>query len=214
VSTPFDPARVPAGWVRILPLDYETERSLAMRKFFLGVLVTLVVLVGGAYLYLRMGYLDLRADVQPSAFENRNAMAFVDASTDRHALDQRNPVPPTDANLLDGIKLYRGHCAMCHGAPDHPERRFGHPFYPPAPQFMDEAPDMPENQNFYTIQHGVRWTGMPGWKSTLTDEEIWELVTFLSHMENLPPAIEQQWKQPAPSEQPATNPVKESKQHD
>ncbi|MDE3170822.1 MAG: hypothetical protein KGL75_11825, partial [Acidobacteriota bacterium] len=36
--------------------------------------------------------------------------------------------------------------------------------------------------------HGVRWTGMPGWKVVLKEREIWQLVTFLSHMDNLPPA--------------------------
>ncbi len=170
-----------------------------MRKFFLGVIVTLAVLGGGAYLYLRMGYLDLRADLQPSAFEKRNAMAFMDASTDRHAPDQKNPVEPTEANLIEGVKLYKTYCAACHGAPDHPEKKFGHPFYPPAPQFMEEAPDMPENQNFYIIQHGVRWTGMPAWKNTLSNEEIWKLVAFLSHMDKLPPAVEEEWKKPLPS---------------
>ncbi len=30
-----------------------------MRRFFLGVVVTLVILAGGVYVYLRMGHLDL-----------------------------------------------------------------------------------------------------------------------------------------------------------
>ena len=167
-----------------------------MRKFFLGVVVTLVVLGGGAYLYLRLGFLDLRATLQPSAFEKRTAMSFMDASTDRHAPDQKNPIGPTDANLTEGVTLYKQHCAMCHGAPDHPEKKFGHPFYPPAPQFIKEAPDMPENQNFYIIQNGVRWTGMPAWENTLTGEQIWKLVTFLSHMNKLPPAVETEWQKP------------------
>ncbi|MGH9470537.1 MAG: c-type cytochrome [Terriglobia bacterium] len=175
-----------------------------MKKFFLGVIVTLVVLAGGAYLYLRLGFLDLRADLQPSAFEKREAMSFMDASTDRHAPEQKNPVELTEANLIDGAKLYKIYCAACHGAPDHPEKKFGHPFYPPAPQFMEEAPDMPENQNFYTIQHGVRWTGMPAWKNTLSDQEIWKLVTFLSRMDKLPPAVEEEWKKPLPSGGPTT----------
>ncbi|MGH9352560.1 MAG: c-type cytochrome [Terriglobia bacterium] len=170
-----------------------------MRNFLLGVLVTLAVLACGAYLYLRMGYLDLRADLQPSAFEKRNAMAFMDASTDRHAPGQKNPIEPTAANLIDGVKLYKTYCAACHGAPDHPEKQFGHPFYPPAPQFMEEAADMPANQNFYIIQHGVRWTGMPAWKNTLSGAEIWKLTTFLSHMDKLPPAVEEEWKKPLSS---------------
>jgi mono/diheme cytochrome c family protein len=157
-----------------------------------------------------MGYLDLRADVQPSSVERRNAMAFSDASTDRHAPDQSNPVKPTEANLIAGLRLYTTHCAACHGAPDHPERKFGHPFYPPAPLFTEDAPDMPENQNFYIIRHGVRWSGMPAWENTLSYQQMWTLVTFLSHMQKLPPAVERVWGQP-------TTPIHsggESKHHD
>ena len=53
---------------------------------------------------------------------------------------------------------------------------------------------MPENQNFYIIQHGVRFSGMPGWKQVLSDQQIWQVTTFLSHMDKLPPQVEEQWK--------------------
>ncbi len=108
-----------------------------MRKFFLGVVVTLVILAGGAYVYLRVGYLDLRADIQPSAFEQHSAMAFMDASMDRHAPEQKNPIEPSEAKMIEGVRLYNTHCAECHGAPDHPQQKFGHPFYPPAPLFTE-----------------------------------------------------------------------------
>ncbi len=184
-----------------------------MRKFFLGVVVTLVILAGGAYVYLRVGYLDLRADIQPSAFEQHSAMAFMDASMDRHAPEQKNPIEPSEAKMIEGVRLYNTHCAECHGAPDHPQQKFGHPFYPPAPLFTEDAPDMPENQNFYIIRHGVRWTGMPAWENTLSDDQIWTLVTFLSHMDKLPPAVQQVWGQPETSTSPS-NTGKEKMHHD
>jgi hypothetical protein len=34
--------------------------------------------------------------------------------------------------------------------------------------------DMPENQNFYILQHGIRWTAMPGWKEVLSEKQIWQ----------------------------------------
>jgi mono/diheme cytochrome c family protein len=56
---------------------------------------------------------------------------------------------------------------------------------------MDDMADMPENQNFYILEHGIRWTAMPGWKNVLTTQQIWQTVTFLSHMNDLPPAAKQ-----------------------
>lgn len=82
---------------------------------------------------------------------------------DRHAPPGRSPVQPTDVNLTDGMHLYQHDCAMCHTSPQHPEKNFGHPFYPPAPDFLKDAPNMEENQNYYIIKHGTRWTAMPAW---------------------------------------------------
>jgi len=43
---------------------------------------------------------------------------------------------------------------------------------------------------------------MPGWKNVLTEQQIWQTVTFLSHMNNLPPAAKQVFTETAPRTQP------------
>jgi thiosulfate dehydrogenase len=45
------------------------------------------------------------------------------------------------------------------------------------------------------IKHGIRWTGMPSWKGSLTDQQIWTLALFLKYMDKLPPAAERVWQQ-------------------
>jgi mono/diheme cytochrome c family protein len=72
---------------------------------------------------------------------------------------------------------------------------------------MEEAPDMPENQNFYVIQHGIRLSGMPAWKSSLNELEMWQLTTFLSHMDKLPPQVAEQWKALASRVHASTSPA-------
>jgi len=54
--------------------------------------------------------------------------------------------------------------------------------------------DDPEGFSFWKIKHGIRWTGMPSWKATLTDQQIWSLALFLKHMDKLPPAAEKAWQ--------------------
>jgi len=66
--------------------------------------------------------------------------------------------------------------------------------------------DMPENQNFYILQHGIRWTAMPGWKNVLSDQQIWQLVTLLSHMRDLPPAAKQVFLEGGPRTAPSSAP--------
>jgi mono/diheme cytochrome c family protein len=159
-----------------------------MRNFFLGVLSTLIVLLAGGYAFLKSGQVNTRADEQPSSVETSLAMSAVDASVDRHAARQKNPLPRTEENLVKGAKLYVDHCAGCHGVPSNPDGKFAHSFYPPVPGFFKDPPDMTETQNFYIILHGLRWTGMPAWKQTLTDEQVWQIVTLLGNIQSLPPA--------------------------
>jgi mono/diheme cytochrome c family protein len=163
-----------------------------MRNFLLGVVVTILVIFIGGYLYIKQGYVDFAADQKPSHTETHLAMAAVDASTDRHASSQKNPLQPTDENVVAGTILYRNHCAGCHGTPSNPDSQFGHSFYPPVPQFFKEGSDMPDNQSFYIIQHGIRWSGMPSWSKTLSENQTWQIVTFLSHLEKLPPAAQKE----------------------
>ena len=172
-----------------------------MKSFFFGVVVTSFVLIVGGYFYLTGGHVNIAADQAPSSFERRLAMRAMDAATERRAPDQKNPVQSTEENLVAGAKLYLDHCAGCHGLPSNPASQFSRSFNPPTPGFFKRAPDMPDNQNFYIIKHGIRWTGMPAWSRILTDEQIWKIVTFMSQIEKLPPAAQ---KVLEPAEAPAT----------
>jgi mono/diheme cytochrome c family protein len=170
-----------------------------MRNFIGGILATMAVVALGGWLCLKLGYADLRAKPEPSWLESKLAVTAVDASVARHATRQQNPLPPTEATLLDGARLCRDKCADCHGRPDNPVSDYGGSFNPRAPQFMQASPRLPENQNFYVIKYGVRWSAMPAWGNITADSEIWQVVTFLGRLENLPPSVEQELHRPAGS---------------
>ena len=165
-----------------------------MIRFLIGFLTAVVLVLLALFCYVRFGFVDPRADVQPGSLEKKLAMPALDASVDRRAPSTKNPLQPTEENLLGGMKIYQQACAGCHGDIVHPHTDFGDSFYPRVPQFVEDAPDMPENQNYYIIQHGVRLSGMPGWKSSLKDSEIWQVTTFLSSIDKLPPQVLAAWK--------------------
>lgn len=158
-----------------------------MRGFIFGIVFTALVGVAGGFFYLKQGYMNFQADQKPSTMERKLALSAVDASTERHAPEVKNPSAPTEQNLTEGARLYMNHCAGCHGIPSNRATQFGKSFNPPVPQFFSDAPDMPENQNFYITQHGIRFSGMPAWGGTLSENQIWLLVTFMSNIEKLPP---------------------------
>jgi thiosulfate dehydrogenase len=168
-----------------------------MFKFLLGFAVAVVVFLTAGFCYVRFGFIDSRADLPVGWLESKVAMPALDASVDRRAPETHNPLQPTDAVLIAGMKMYQSSCAGCHGDIQHSHAAFGDAFYPRAPQFVEDAPDMPENQNFYIIQHGVRFSGMPSWNGALSEQEIWQVTTFLSHMDKLSPQVSGAWKMAA-----------------
>lgn len=170
-----------------------------MRNFVAGIVATLIVITVGGWLYLKLGYADLRSSAPPSWIETQLATTALSASAARHAPPQQNPVAPTEANLLDGARLYRDKCADCHGRPDNPVSDYGASFNPQAPQFMQVHLGLPENQDFYVIKYGVRLSAMPAWGKIMADSEIWQVVTFLNHLQDIPPKVRQELHQPAGS---------------
>ena len=167
-----------------------------MANFIRGIIVGAIVVAAGVYGYARLGLLDLRADQNPPAWEEHLAGTAMDESTERHALQQKNPLPATAENLLAGARLYRDKCSDCHGSPVNPNSDYGRSFYPRVPQFMKQAPDMADHENFYLIKHGVRWTAMPAWGNIMTDSEIWQVVLVLNRFEKLPPEVMEELKKP------------------
>lgn len=177
-----------------------------MRGFIIGVLLTLLVVFGGAYFYFRTGRFDMRAvPNSPGGFERRTANQAVDAWVDGHAGTQPNPFQPSVANIMDGSMTYDKNCAMCHGSLKDPQSPMRNRFYPPVPQLMARTPRDPDANLFYVVKYGTRFTGMPGWDGVLSDDDIWKVVLFIKNSNQMkdtaaPP--------PAPAKEPTLPPQK------
>jgi|SRR5580698_2384113 mono/diheme cytochrome c family protein len=165
-----------------------------MGKFVLGVVVTLVILILGVLGFATLGFFPTRANVEPPRLERRIAMGAIDASSERHAPRVNNPLTLTDQNLEDGMKLYTMNCAVCHGGLDRKPNTLSESFYPPAPGLIADPPDDPEWRTFYTIRTGIRYSGMPAWDKTLSEQEMWKITMLLSHLDKLPPTVQEYWK--------------------
>jgi len=165
-----------------------------MRNFILGVIVAIVVLLIGGLGLALLGFIPTNANATPPKLEQQIAMSALDASMERHAPRVNNPVPPTDENLIAGMKIYTMNCALCHGDIDRQPSALGKSFYPPPPSLILDPLDDPEWHVFYAIRTGVRYTGMPAWDKALSETDIWKLTAFLTRIDKLPPAVQEFWK--------------------
>jgi mono/diheme cytochrome c family protein len=165
-----------------------------MRNLILGVIITLLALIVGGLVFAMRGFMPTNADSTPPRLEYRIANAALDASMERRAPRVTNPVPPTDDNLIEGMKIYTMNCALCHGTLDNKPSLLANSFYPPPPQIILHSLDDPEWHIYYAVRTGVRYTGMPAWNKALSDPDIWRVTAFLSRIEKLPPGVQDYWK--------------------
>ena len=165
------------------------------RGIIIGVVATLVVLFLGAYVAIEAGLLPANADSKPFKIERWIARTSLHATLQREAPRIANPVALNDANLIAGIKLYASNCAVCHGTSDGKRSAVAAGLYQHPPQLAaDGVEDDPDGTTYWKIDHGIRFTGMPSFGSSLTDEQLWQLTLFLKHMDGLPPAPQRVWK--------------------
>jgi mono/diheme cytochrome c family protein len=164
-----------------------------MGKFIAGIIFTIVVLGGAGLLYAYFGHMPVNADVAPGKLETYVAGHAMDASVERQAPKVNNPVQPTEDNLTRGMLIYSMNCAQCHGAPTR-KVTLGDGEYPPAPQFTEDPPDMPDHQTYWIIKHGIRYTAMPAWGKMLGDDDIWKVATFLGNWKKLPPTVKSKFE--------------------
>jgi thiosulfate dehydrogenase len=163
----------------------------------IGIVLTVLVAAAALYALLASGLIPANADVQPSRLEVWMARKSLHATLRRDAPKVPNPVPLTDQNLLEGVRLFATNCAVCHGtaAGDPAASPIAKGLYQKPPQLAsDGVEDDPDGESFWKIKHGIRLTAMPSFRATLDDRQIWTLALFLAHMDKLPPAVEAQWR--------------------
>jgi mono/diheme cytochrome c family protein len=168
-----------------------------MRKFIGGVLATLVVMLAGSYIVLKLGWFPMGADNPPGAIERAVAHVATDAALAKYAPKQENPIPVNVATLSEGARIYEQHCSVCHGGALHKVSPLQKRFSPSVPQLVNRKPHDPDNEFFWITKHGYRMTGMPAWGGILNDDQIWTVVRFVLNYDKLPPEAQVAWRQAA-----------------
>jgi len=128
------------------------------------------------------------AGQKPSRLETALANAAKDVVVPLEAKKIKNPFPATDANIQAGKQIYLQQCALCHAADGHAETNLGLAMYPPA---MDLNSPHVQRWNdaelLWITQNGVRLTGMPAWKTIVSEEDTWKVVDFIHALPKEPP---------------------------
>ena len=152
-------------------------------RLFRDATITLIVLLTGVVV---VGYRSVRgglsAEANPGRVERAIATRLVRLSIPRDARNADNPF--TDPSTWrDAALHFEEQCAACHGGDGRGDTYVGKNMYPKVPDLASPAiQQMTDGDLFYVIQNGVRWTGMPAWRTEYTVDDTWKLVSFIRHL--------------------------------
>jgi len=103
-------------------------------------------------------------------------------SVELRAMPIRAPALDEDNLVKLGAAHFHGGCAFCHGAPGIPVSPIARQMLPPPPELATAMRPWKDEEIFWIVQHGIKYTGMPGWVALERADEIWAVVAFIKRM--------------------------------
>lgn len=161
-----------------------------MRAFVAGVIVTLICVVGGVYGYFAKGMAPVATAARPMPFERKLAHMALDARIEKE-MPRTVPIEANEANYLAGAREYLTHCAVCHGSPGKETTAIARGEFPEPPELLKGkgVTDDPPGETYWKVANGIRLTGMPGFKQSLSETQMWQISLLLANADKLPNSV-------------------------
>jgi thiosulfate dehydrogenase len=185
-----------------------------MKKFFIGLVVGLVVMPLVGLLYFAGGFAPVATTDPMMPFEKLMAGAALDARIEKE-MPKSVPLEANEATYQAGAMIYRHNCGVCHGVIGQPQSLISKGMFPYPPQLLPPhkgVTDDPPGETFWKVKNGIRLTGMPGFGGSLTDDQMWQVSLMLANADKLPDNVKKDLTfGPPPAEQSAAPSAPEKK---
>ena len=119
----------------------------------------------------------------PSAIEELAATTARKLAVPSAYRQLRNPIPPSTENIRGGMEHFAFHCSPCHSNDGSGHTVYGKGLYPKPPDMRAAATqNKSDGELYYTIENGVRLSGMPAFSGEHTVAQTWHLILFIRHL--------------------------------
>jgi thiosulfate dehydrogenase len=161
-----------------------------MGKLVLGLIIGLVAVPLAVYLYFVTGSAPVATSSQPMPFEKMLAHKALNARIEKE-MPSTVPISADAAAYAAGAQVYHDNCAVCHGLPGQPDSSVSKGMYPYPPQLFKGkgVTDDPAGETYWKVSNGIRLTGMPSFKASLTDAQMWQVSVLLANADKLPQPV-------------------------
>src|SRR5215472_13083946 len=161
-----------------------------IKGLLLGIVLGIAGVAAAVYFYFSTGRAPVAVTAPDLPFERQFAHMGLNAYLEK--LPHPQPQVPTDEkNMLEGAKVYKEHCAVCHGLPD-PDKSFIAAGMAPKPPQLFNGVGVTDDEaweSYWKVKGGIRMTGMPGFKDHLTETQIWQVAVLVKNADKISPAV-------------------------
>ena len=160
-----------------------------MRKFLVGLILGVIAVPAGVYLYFSSGSAPVATSAPPMPFERTLARMALHARLDKE-MPKSVPISADEATYVAGAQIYKEHCAVCHGLPGQAQTAIAQGMFPKPPKLMEGTgvTDDPAGESYWKVAGGIRMTGMPGFEKALSTTQMWQVSLLLANADKLPKA--------------------------
>jgi thiosulfate dehydrogenase len=175
--------------------------------FLTGLIVGVLLIPAGAYFYFTGGFAPVATSAAPMPFEKMLASTALHARLAKE-MPKSVPIEATETNLMAGAALYKENCAVCHGLPGGSKTAIAAGMFPRPPQLFhgNGVTDDEPGETYWKVANGIRLTGMPGFRNTLKEDQLWQITLLLANADKLTDSVKNVLTNkdaPAGSESPA-----------
>ncbi|MGH7480586.1 MAG: c-type cytochrome, partial [Longimicrobiales bacterium] len=140
---------------------------------------TLTILAIGVMAFLLFVYSGWY-DVSASTPHYGGVRWTLDAMTERSVAVRADEVTPPaqygEDLVAHGFDHYVAMCETCHGGVGVEAGEIGQGLNPQPPDLEDAAEEYTDAELFWILKHGIKFTGMPAFGPTHSDQELWGIV--------------------------------------
>lgn len=148
----------------------------------------------GAVAYVKSGVYNVAASKPHTTFTEWVTHDTMIHSVRRHADSVTPPQQFIAGQVVNGFCAYQTHCVACHGAAGVARQQWATGMEPSPPYLLDINQRFTRPQLFWIVKNGIKMTGMPSWRSEMSDGEIWGVVAWLEASAKLPPDTYLKWR--------------------
>ncbi len=161
-----------------------------MKAFIYGLILGVIAVPLGVYAYFSSGNAPVATSSAPMPFERMMAHRALDARVAKE-MPKSVPIPADENNFKAGAQVYRENCAVCHGFSDGSPTAIARGMFPKPPRLLQGTgvTDDEPGETYWKAANGIRLTGMPGFKESLSDTQIWQVSLLLANADKLPDSV-------------------------